>query len=522
MIRAEKQKVMYVSILYRLASIIMMLSLVGSGHLYPDFSLHDYSLSLLSVSSLLSLLIYRQVHENADVVRVAVIIESLMLILILLLTGGLHSPVMWLVITPAVFYLFYFESKQYMIGMLTLTVMATIVGPYLKGYRIQFASTVHLPALFITMTMLMIISLLANQYRENKRNIREVVAVRKDLEQEKLSNQHLNSWLNNSYSLIENLLLSKDEKEGVYKIFSYCALAIPAFGFYIEKNADRKRYTSAAEIDRILVESRSDCLIREYEVEGVVFLARFGFVYLNGDEPAEEGYRKRIELILKITALFFERNELLQENEALLISSEQKRIAEEMHDGLNQDLHGTTYMLYDVIKNHEKYTIDQIIEKLSITYDSIKDASQSLKKTIYRLSQTKQVFEWHEGIMAAATRLKGQYDIFVTMEFDESVREVIFLSPMLFDAFKRIIKESAANSVEHGGADKVVFKFSKEDDFIILEIVDNGVGFVGNPMTAPGLGMKNMQKLVSNHDGELVGYNNGSNGAVLKMSFRCN
>ncbi len=70
----------------------------------------------------------------------------------------------------------------------------------------------------------------------------------------------------------------------------------------------------------------------------------------------------------------------------LLIKDEQNRIAEEMHDNVNQQLFALTCQVYN-LKNELNKEVDvESIKNLRLIYNTLSKTSKDLKEIIYRMS----------------------------------------------------------------------------------------------------------------------------------------
>jgi len=121
--------------------------------------------------------------------------------------------------------------------------------------------------------------------------------------------------------------------------------------------------------------------------------------------------------------------------------------------------------------------------------------------------------------MGLVTRLGKQYGLRIHVNFEESIKAIASISPALFDAFRRIIKETVSNAFEHGGAGSVELFFTREENTIKLVVKDDGVGFVDYIEESQGLGLKNMRKLTERHRGGLLIVKDVLGGGCIEMRF---
>ncbi|MCH4890621.1 hypothetical protein EZV73_23770 [Acidaminobacter sp. JC074] len=513
----NKKSLFYVSLLYRLSTIMLMFSMILAEDLYKSYSLNDPFLIILSVSSIIILFIYNQVHTHRDVVRYAVFIETASLLAIYFFTGGLYSPIIWLIVNPAVFYMFYYRESYFLPALILLFSIATSLGPYIIGSSFSIEAIMYLPGLFLSIMMFVILSVLSRQYSQNLNRKDTLLAVRKTLSEERKTNHILRESLFNAYSLVDRLLLIEDEEEGVDEIFSYITSDLMIDGFFIVKDVpDQVSYYSSDEIKSLVENKTSDYHIETYELEGDSYYGYLGIVYLNENKAKALTSSIQIELLVKLSTLFMDRNQFRNAYKKLLINEEQRRIAAEMHDGVKQDIHGITYFIYNILNTSDSLEKEEIIDKLKFIYEAISETTTELRKTIYKLNDTSGQVKWTNQIQTVCNRLKSQYNIDMTIDYKNDVDD-LDMSVAIIEAMKRCLKEATANAVEHGKASRVDVDFSKVDSHLRLVLINDGLPVERDK--EPGLGIRNMKKLAMVHKGDFSLDNLDDHGVKMELSL---
>jgi len=382
----KNRNIAYICLLYRAASFFMMMVFIYNGQFYPSYDAANIIFPLLGIASVISLTMYMQIKQAPNRVRVTLEFETIFIFFLYLITGGLYSPVIWMVTVPSIQFLFLFKRKYYVLYILTLLLLTSIIGPFIINEPINTQTLMYLPNFILAVTMLLIIALLSRQYHNNDT------------------------------------------------------------------------------IHRNLVDAQ-------------------------------------------------------QEIKNLLLKNEQKRIAEEIHDGVKQDIHGASYLLYDVIKRFDHYTPEEKEEKLNIIYDAIKDAGQSLRKVIYNLDQSDDVYSWLQFLNKEVIMRSKLYGITINMNPDEEVKSIGSISISLFNSLRRIFKETVANSVERGNAQNIWIKMQKQEQYLYIKISDDGTGFADLSSIHYGIGMRSLRKLTGEHKGSMNYYNGTDKGAVVEMKL---
>lgn len=152
-------------------------------------------------------------------------------------------------------------------------------------------------------------------------------------------------------------------------------------------------------------------------------------------------------------------------------TTERRRLARELHDGVGQSLLALKLNLQMMNANKIQATepaIEEIIKDVSNTTGEIRDIVMDLRppfletddimKAIGQLSERMQEKSGMQITLAAEDNLTG---------LDYTVRYNIY----------RICQEALNNALKHSGADKTEIKLSVSDKELFLEIKDNGKGF---------------------------------------------
>lgn len=153
--------------------------------------------------------------------------------------------------------------------------------------------------------------------------------------------------------------------------------------------------------------------------------------------------------------------------------NERNRIAMELHDSIGQKLLLIKNQVLSRIRNVSIEDDKEVLEKISIlsdeTISEIRNITHNLRpQYLDQLGLSVAI----ESITEKITEIS---DIEIIHDIDEEIDDKIPQKDQI--NFFRIIQESLNNIVKHSKADQVFLKVKKEEDNIILEIRDNGIGF---------------------------------------------
>jgi len=180
-------------------------------------------------------------------------------------------------------------------------------------------------------------------------------------------------------------------------------------------------------------------------------------------------YNRRINAIKR-------EQKLQQEISGLLIEKqeeERKRIAQEMHDSLGQDLlliKNRILLTMEETGNNIslRENLNQISEDISGVLSSVRDISHNLRPPdLDRLGLT-------ETLKSILTIIRKSTSIKITGEVDDING---LLSPELEINVVRIIQEAIGNVIKHAEATECRVLVVKKNQNLVLDIIDNGKGF---------------------------------------------
>jgi two-component system NarL family sensor kinase len=194
-----------------------------------------------------------------------------------------------------------------------------------------------------------------------------------------------------------------------------------------------------------------------------------------------------------------------QERERLLRAAveasdaERLRIARDLHDGVVQDLAGSSFAL-STISSRAGVPAPLAVE-LEQVGGSLRTSMRALRSLLVEIYPP----DLHtEGLAAALSDLVApvgaaglRVDLDVSGDRDASEAAVALTW--------RVAQEAVRNVVRHAGATRMSVTVRREGDDLLLEVVDDGSGFdPAVPRPAGHLGLRSLERLVRDSGGTLV------------------
>jgi two-component system CheB/CheR fusion protein len=184
-----------------------------------------------------------------------------------------------------------------------------------------------------------------------------------------------------------------------------------------------------------------------------------------------------------------ERKRLEKEN-LIAREEEQRRIGQDLHDGIVQRLTGIEYIsnwYKNKLQNQEdnaSQTVDEICNELHQSITEIEDIARGLNP---------QVLETHglaEALQELATRTRSLF--LIDCQYHGLPRIPIHDTMSCLQLY-RIAQESINNAVKHADPQSIQVNVRENDGHLCLEIQDDGNGFPSPNTTSSGMGLKIME-----------------------------
>jgi signal transduction histidine kinase len=212
----------------------------------------------------------------------------------------------------------------------------------------------------------------------------------------------------------------------------------------------------------------------------------------------------QVRMLASLSAILFESFQYEVLYSDYLVSEEQHRIANEIHDGVSQRLFYISCKISDILmKTNQSIQVDWQAE-LRKVQNALKTAIKELRDTIYSNgARTYQNGVFEESVRNYLNDIMELNDVKITLHMQGRFENI---SSELIKVIFRIIGEGCGNAIRHGESKNIGIKLCEDKENICIEITDDGTGFDICEVTKDhrlGMGMRNMNCLVRSYYGSI-------------------
>jgi two-component system, NarL family, sensor kinase len=170
--------------------------------------------------------------------------------------------------------------------------------------------------------------------------------------------------------------------------------------------------------------------------------------------------------------------------------NERKRIAQELHDGINGDLSAIKYRISSLeeygIGLAEKADLQKIIEMIDYSCSQVRNISHNLMPT--------SILDF--GLVETISQYCLKINSSQSIEFDfQHFGTILILPKKTETVIYRIVQELINNSVKHSKATKAMVQMNYHENELFITVEDNGIGF-DTTTSKSGIGIKNIASRV--------------------------
>ncbi len=525
--KLEESKILFI---YRYLSLLMtsvFYFLNDSEHIIEKkiFIIGCLAISAVILSYLY--LIHEGLYKN---IKILLLIEIIGNSLLLIPSGGIKSPFIWYTLNTILISSIFLEERYYWITIFIYLFFYKLIGCFITDYQISILKLAEDESNLILSFLMIIVairgwSIFIKKLKVKNNKIEEINM------QLKLSNQMIIESMEHISALYQsiNILNNRGNKEGSIKLLFQHIKKITGsdlvFYYDISKDIGEMIIDSncnfAIKLEENITKNLKNILKCKEPIEITVLDTKFIIVALksNYGNYGILGFKStnlkdsiiyksnicQMKFLSQLISVSFERFNLEEINERLLIAEEQDRIANEIHDSVLQRLFSMSCGIFSLMKKLDKYTINEIENELNLIRNTTDNIMKELRDKIYGLSWKKSgnnslIIEIRKYI----DEIKKFNNInipFCILGNDE------LLSCQQKKYIYRIICEGIGNAARHGNAKNIEVTLEINPHISILKIIDDGIGFDLDKVKESkekGLGIQNFYQLTELIEGNIT------------------
>ena len=199
----------------------------------------------------------------------------------------------------------------------------------------------------------------------------------------------------------------------------------------------------------------------------------------------------------------------------LVAIEERNRLARDLHDSVTQSLSSMNIMVEGwrrLIMAGKRFQVKDFLDRVSQITDQ---ALKEMRMMVQELRPTKLE---EEGLLDVLHARLETVEKRLGVDARLTVNNYDPLPPRVEEELYWITHEALNNSLRHSGATQVLLSINKDQDTLVLEVVDNGCGFLydKNKIFA-GYGLSSMSERARQIDGELQILSAPGSGTTIRV-----
>ncbi|WP_147533550.1 sensor histidine kinase [Bacillus marasmi] len=213
-----------------------------------------------------------------------------------------------------------------------------------------------------------------------------------------------------------------------------------------------------------------------------------GFIELESIGKRIEKLQKQMSEQVKLSQkLATEKVEGQESQIQEIISQERNRLARELHDSVSQQLFAASMMM-SAINENKTDTETRETKQLKLVEEMIHQSQLEMRALLLHLRPVAlKGKSLKEGMKELLNELAQKVSMAITWKIEE-----LTLDKGVEDHLFRILQESVSNTLRHAKASKLDVLLIERDDFIILRVADDGIGFDVENRKAGSYGLQNI------------------------------
>lgn len=529
----EQSEDLRILTIYRFVSLICISIFFLVGNINIIITVKAFIIACIGSSAIILNYLYRKNMESPESIKVLILIEIIGNSALLIPTGGLNSPFVWYSINTVLIAAVMLTSFYCWINLSVYLFTSTcLVYMFIYNGELELAEFISKESNLILSLVLItaIVRQLAMYIKRLRAEGIKQIEINRKLND---ANRKVRDSVNHIMELYQTVYMfttihDKEDIIGTIMEYTEKLTKTDTIFFYCLVGSEKRMAVRSGGMNNYMenylsgkIEESWDLIMNSSEpfkldIDNKCYLAAsvrsnciiYGVLGIDVDPEQRDichtDFSDQLKFMAGLSSIVFEKFEMEQVNERLIVAEEQNRIANEIHDSVLQRLFSTSFGIHGLMKNIGNMEDNEISGELNTIRDSINNAMKELRTTIYSMS-----FK------------KGGRDNFIAdvMNFIEETRHLNnvmirfkhignseTLSLLQKKSLYRIICEGIGNAIRHGNAKHIEVMFHIQENVAVLKITDDGTGFDLQSVKQSGrggLGIKNIETLAHYLNGKV-------------------
>ena len=219
-----------------------------------------------------------------------------------------------------------------------------------------------------------------------------------------------------------------------------------------------------------------------------------------------------------LLGIVVENHRLKVEAQELATVEERQRLAREIHDAVSQSVYSLSLFARSATDALAEKNQSKVLSNLQDIEATALQAMREMRLLLYQLREAGQGADIETTLNDRFKQVENRLGIQATYEIGAD----IILPAHIQHEIWRILIEALNNVVKHASASHVYVKISCLDDYLLVFVKDDGIGFeMGN--LSPGMGLENIQARADTLGGhlEIVSASGQGTQISLKVPMAC-
>lgn len=201
------------------------------------------------------------------------------------------------------------------------------------------------------------------------------------------------------------------------------------------------------------------------------------------------------------------------------VLTERTRLAQELHDTLEQTMTGIALQL-DMVSTQFQKKPDNALHHLKLARSLMRQSRVDLRQSVWGLRiRTEEQFNLVNALTLSIQQLTNGTGILVHVETSGDSRT---LSEIVEENLLRIGQEAVTNAIKHSGAPTLKLELQYQPDAVVMQIQDNGRGFAPDTCVGPRdghFGLLGIRERTERLGGRVVITSSPGNGTVVRVEI---